>query len=59
MSNMTLTKVLRDNGLAYRTPIHGFGFSFRDWCTDTGRPREIAEAALAHVVPGVEGAYLR
>ena len=59
MSNMTLTKVLRDNGLAERTTVHGFRSSFRDWCADTGRPREIAEAALAHVVPGVEGAYFR
>ena len=59
MSNMTLTKVLRDNGLADRTTTHGFRSSFRDWCADTGRPREIAEAALAHVVPGVEGAYFR
>ena len=24
-----------------------------------GNPREIAEAALAHTVPGVEGAYFR
>ena len=59
MSNMTLTKVLRDNGLADRTTVHGFRSSFRDWCADTGRPREIAEAALSHVVPGVEGAYFR
>ena len=59
MSNMTLTKVLRDNSLADRTTTHGFRSSFRDWCADTGRPREIAEAALAHVVPGVEGAYFR
>ena len=59
MSNMTLTKVLRDNGLADRTTVHGFRSSFRDWCADTGSPREIAEAALAHVVPGVEGAYFR
>ena len=56
---MTLTKVLRDNGLADRTTVHGFRSSFRDWCADTGRPREIAEAALSHVVPGVEGAYFR
>ena len=38
---------------------HGFRSSFRDWCGETGKPREIAEAALAHVVGGVEGAYLR
>ena len=59
MSNMTLTKVLRDTGLAERATMHGFRSSFRDWCADTGKPREIAEAALAHVVGGVEGAYFR
>lgn len=59
MSNMTLTKLLRDNGLADRATVHGFRSSFRDWCADTGKPREIAEAALAHVVKGTEGAYFR
>ena len=38
---------------------HGFRSSFRDWAGDTGHPRELAEAALAHVVGGVEGAYAR
>ena len=38
---------------------HGFRSSFRDWCAERGTPREVAESALAHVVKGVEGAYLR
>ena len=59
LSDMTLTKVLRDTGLAERCVVHGFRSSFRDWCADTGKPREIAEAALAHTVRGVEGAYFR
>lgn len=59
LSDMTLTKVLRDNGLADRSTVHGFRSSFRDWCADTGKPREIAEAALAHAVGGVEGANFR
>ena len=59
LSDMTLTKVLRDTGLADRAVVHGFRSSFRDWCADTGKPREIAEAALAHTVQGVEGAYFR
>jgi integrase len=34
--------------------------SFRDWAGDcTDFPREVAEAALAHTIPGVEGAYRR
>ena len=59
MSDMTLTKVLRTIGLADRATVHGFRSSFRDWCAETGKPRELAEAALAHVVGGVEGAYFR
>ena len=59
MSDMTLTKVLRDNGLAELTTVHGLRSTYRDCCAETGKPRELAEAALAHVVPGVEGAYFR
>lgn len=59
LSDMALTKLLRDVGLADRATIHGFRSSFRDWCADTGKPRELAEASLAHVVGGVEGAYFR
>ena len=57
LSDMALTKVLRDIGLAERATVHGFRSSFRDWCGEAGKPREIAEAALAHTVGGVEGAY--
>ena len=39
--------------------LHGMRASFRSWCADTGVDREVAEAALAHVVQGVEGAYQR
>ena len=59
LSPMTLTKILRDRGLADRATVHGFRSAFRDWCADTGKPREIAEAALAHAVGRVEGAYFR
>ena len=46
-------------GIEVAATVHGFRSSFRDWCAESGQPREIAEAALAHTVPGVEGAYLR
>jgi integrase len=59
LSDMTLTKLLRDTGLAGRATVHGMRSSFRDWAAETGQPREIAEAALAHTVGGVEGAYFR
>ncbi len=39
---------------------HGFRSSFRDWCAEHAHAdRELAEAALAHKVGGVEGAYFR
>ena len=59
LSNMTLTKILRERGLADRATVHGFRSAFRDWCAETGAPRELAEAALAHTIGGVEGAYFR
>ena len=59
LSNMALTKLMRDTGLAEAATVHGFRSSFRDWCAETGKRRELAEAALAHVVQGVEGAYFR
>src|SRR5262252_5881673 len=45
--------------LGYPCVGHGFRSTFRDWCGDHGVQREIAEAALGHVVPGVEGDYRR
>ncbi len=39
--------------------VHGLRSSFRDWCSESGVLREVAEAALSHVVKGVEGAYAR
>ncbi len=59
LSDMTLTKLLRSAGLANRATVHGFRSAFRDWCADTGKPRELAEAALVHTVGEVEGAYFR
>ncbi|MCY4430790.1 MAG: tyrosine-type recombinase/integrase [Rhodospirillales bacterium] len=59
LSDMTLTKLLRDRGLADRATVHGFRSAFRDWCAETGKPREVAEAALAHAAAGIEGAYFR
>ena len=59
LSNMALTKVLRDTGLADRATVHGMRAAFRSWCADVGEPREVAEAALAHTVGGVEGSYIR
>lgn len=38
---------------------HGFRSAFRDWAGDTGKPREVAEMALGHVLGAVESAYAR
>ncbi len=59
ISDATLSKLLRSTGVAGEATVHGFRSTFRDWCADTGKPRELAEAALAHTVGGVEGAYFR
>ena len=57
LSDNTISKLLRENGI--NAVPHGFRSSFRDWCAETGKAKELAEAALAHTVKGVEGAYFR
>lgn len=58
IASTTLAKAVRDLGLD--CVPHGFRTSFRVWCGDTGVDREVAEAALAHVVRNkVEAAYAR
>ena len=59
--DMTLTKVLRDNGLAPRTTVHGFRTSFKTWCMETtDTPWAVGEAALAHTLGNsTEQAYAR
>ena len=55
----TLPKMLKYLGIS--AVPHGFRSSFRDWAAEkTDYPREVIEAALAHVVPNkVEAAYAR
>ena len=59
ISDMTLTKVIRDMGLTV-TP-HGFRSTFKDWASETtGFANELSEAALAHAVKDkTEAAYRR
>ena len=54
-----LNRLLRKHGIA--AVPHGFRSSFRDWAAEeTDHPREVVEAALAHVVKSkVEAAYRR
>ena len=57
---------VRDGGKGWKdergeriTP-HGFRSSFRDWCGDNGKPRDLAEAALSHADgSATERAYAR
>jgi integrase len=60
LSHVSMAKVmhrLRIDG----TTVHGFRSAFRDWCGEvTSFPRELAEAALAHVAgDATERAYRR
>jgi integrase len=60
LSDMTISKVMRDAGLQY-VP-HGFRSSFRDWAAEQHPeiPDPVAEAALSHSVPdAVIAAYKR
>ena len=59
LSDMTLSKLLHELGV--QAVPHGFRSSFRDWAQEiTNAPREVQEAALAHVVKDkTEAAYAR
>ena len=59
ISMSTLPKMLQYLGIA--AVAHGFRSSFRDWAAEeTDHPREVIEAALAHVVQNkVEATYAR
>ncbi|WP_063625084.1 tyrosine-type recombinase/integrase [Paraburkholderia mimosarum] len=65
LSDMTLTALLRrvdaPSDTAGRVAtLHGFRSSFRDWASEHGYPRDLAERALSHVVANkVEAAYHR
>ena len=60
LSDMTLTKALRDLGINNVT-VHGFRSSFRDWAAEqTSTAGDVVEAALAHTIANkVEAAYRR
>ena len=59
MHDSQVRRLLRELGIA--AVPHGFRSSFRDWAgEETDHPREVIEAALAHVVRNrVEAAYAR
>jgi integrase len=65
ISDMTLTKLLRDHKVASDTPdrpatAHGFRSTFRDWASENGYARDLAERALAHTIQNAtEAAYHR
>jgi integrase len=65
LTDMVLTKFLRDHNAPSDVPgrvatAHGFRSSFRDWASENGYARDLAERALAHAVSNqVEAAYHR
>lgn len=65
LRDMVLTKLLRQHRVKSDTPgrlatAHGFRSSFRDWASESGYPRDVAERALAHTIKSsTEAAYHR
>lgn len=65
LSDMAMTEKVRGIFERYyptkTTPtVHGFRSSFRDWCSENGYDRDLAERALAHTIKNqVEAAYHR
>lgn len=58
LASWTLTKL--PTRLNLGGTLHGMRSSFRDWCGETGVPREVAEACLAHRIgTAAEQAYAR
>jgi integrase len=59
LSNNALLAALARMGRGDLT-AHGFRSTFRDWCAETGVPRDLAEASLAHAISNkTEAAYLK
>ena len=65
LSDMAITALLRRQKAHSDTPgriatAHGFRSSFRDWCSEKGYSRDLAERSLAHTIKDkVEAAYHR
>lgn len=65
LSDMALTKFLRDHKAKSSdkdrvATAHGFRSSFRDWASESGYARDLAERALAHTIQNqAEAAYHR
>ena len=61
LSDMTMTKLLRDNGLAEKTTCHGMRAAWRSWAmTCTNADHAVMELCLAHAVGNsVVRAYAR
>lgn len=65
LSDMAITSLLRRLKVPSDTPgrvatAHGFRSSFRDWCSEHGYSRDLAERSLAHTIKDkVEAAYHR
>lgn len=57
LATNTFGNVLRS--LRVAGTVHGFRTCFRSWAAEQGVDRQVAELALAHQVPGVEGIYQR
>ena len=59
LSCRTLQRQFKDAGVEQPATVHGLRASFKDWTRETEKSSAVAEQALAHVVKGVEGDYVR
>jgi len=61
LTGMACLKLLKEDMKRDGFTVHGFRSSFRDWAAEqTNYPRDVAEAALAHVISDkTEAAYRR
>lgn len=60
LSDMSMTKLLRDLKLDASTTVHGLRSSFKDWAAHHGVDDRVSESQLAHADPNaVRAAYLR
>jgi integrase len=65
LTDMAMTSLMRKNNVQSSTPgrvatMHGFRSSFRDWASEQGYARDLAERALTHTIKNqAEAAYHR
>ena len=55
----SLVKTIRNVSGLPKITIHGLRTTFVEWCSETGKPEDVADASLAHAKKGVKAHYFR